>query len=560
MNLPYRPVSRRRFISQTIAGAVALCTLPLPSWAKTWSRGVDAIESSDEFQLTIGETPVTLDGRPAIATGVNGTVPGPLIRMRQGSDVHLRVANALGEDSSIHWHGILLPYQMDGVPGVSFAGIPPERDFDYRFTVRQSGTYWYHSHSDLQEQTGVYGPLIIDPDGPDPVAYDREFVILLSDWTFEDPQRLFAKLKKMDAYYNYQRRTVADFFADAREQGVGPTVADRRMWGNMRMAATDISDVTGATYTYLLNGHGPDDNWTGLFDRGERLRLRLINGSAMSIFNFQVPGLSMDVVQADGINVQPVTVQELQIGVAETYDVVLQPNDDRAYTLFAQSIDSSGYARGTLTPDAALTAEVPEMRPRPVLSARDMGMAHHGTEHAGHTMAARQTHDHRTGPGVANINEMPSSRLNEPGTGLDDIPHRALCYADLRRLDPVPDARKPSRTIELHLTGNMERYMWSFDGVKFSEVTGPIRFTHDERVRLVLVNDTMMNHPIHLHGMFFELENGNADHNPSKHTITVKPGEKLSVTLSANEPGDWAFHCHLLYHMKAGMMRVVSVA
>lgn len=585
------PVSRRRFIrSAGIAGLSAL----LPSWTQSLAQN----SGSGEINLDIGYTNVTVHRRRASATGINGTVPGPLIRLQEGQRAILNVRNSMDEESSIHWHGLLLPSNMDGVPGLSFAGIKPGEYYRYEFDVVQNGTYWYHSHSGLQEQTGVYGPLIIDPAGEDPVDYDIDYIVMLSDWTFEDPNRLYARLKKMDDYYNRQKRTVADFFRDVEQKGWRATMADRRMWGQMRMAASDIADVTGETYTYLMNGHDPDANWTGLFEPGQKIRLRIINGSAMTFFNFRIPGLEMIVVQNDGQNVHPVTVDELQIGVAETYDVVVQPESNDAFTLFAESMDRSGFALGTLAPERGMIAAVPALRSRPLLTMADMGMdhsnmqnndmdhaamGHHMAEPAnmgmdqgntqnndmdhaamGHHMAdspAMKTvhHNHPVGPGVANLTSMPADRLAEPGIGLHDVPHRVLTYADLRCVEPNSDLRVPERKIELHLTGNMERYMWSFDGVKYEHVDGPIVFNYGERLRIVLVNDTMMSHPIHLHGMFIELDNGNGPLNPRKHTVVVKPGERLAMNLTADAVGRWAFHCHMLYHMKGGMMREVRV-
>ncbi|MCZ6620027.1 MAG: copper resistance system multicopper oxidase [Gammaproteobacteria bacterium] len=567
MNRP-SDITRRRLLRSATVGTVgaALNTLlPVPLWAASNRPGISSLTHPGEYDLEIGPTLVTVDGEPARATGINGTVPGPLLRFKEGEPITLNVRNALDEDSSIHWHGLLLPTNMDGVPGLSYAGIKPGETYRYHYHVKQSGTYWYHSHSGLQEQVGVYGPIVIDPADADPVTCDAEFVVLLSDWTFEDPDRLFANLKRMDGYYNYQKRTVFDFFEDVEARGWKATMADRRMWGRMRMAPSDIADVTGATYTYLMNGLGPDSNWTGLFEPGERVRLRFINGSAMSFFNVRIPGLEMTVVQADGQNISPVVIEEFQIGTAETYDVVVTPSADRAYTIFAEAMDRSGFARGTLSPRAGMAAAVPEMRERPLSTMKDMGMDHgsmtrmdHGDmHHGGRSMSV--THDHRRGPGVANLNDMPGARLGEPGAGLGGVGHRVLTYSDLKALVPNPDAREPARTMELHLTGSMERYMWSFDGLKFTEVEGPIQFEHGERLRMVLVNDTMMAHPIHLHGMFVELVNGNGSYNPRKHTVVVKPGERLAVDVTADAPGLWAFHCHLLYHMKAGMMRAVSV-
>jgi len=573
--------TRRAFLRTAgLLGAGLGAHALLPGWARAATvpgTGAPPALTGTEFDLTIARGPLAIDGRPGRGVTINGTVPGPLLRWREGDTLTLKVNNQLDEATSIHWHGILLPFRMDGVPGVSFPGIAPGETFTYRFPVRQSGTYWYHSHSGLQEQIGHYGPLIIDPAGPDPVAYDREYVVVLSDWIFGDPHHLFARLKKMSDSLNFQKRTAGDFFRDADVAGLGATLEDRLMWGAMRMSPTDIADVTGATYSYLVNGQGPADNWTGLFEPGQRVRLRIINASAMSFFNVRIPGLPMTVVQADGLNVQSVETDEFQLGPAETYDVLVQPEQARAYTLMCESSDRSGYACGTLAPRQGMSAPVPPLRERPLLTMKDMGMAHQGgMDHGQRDHAAMghgempggstsmgdttmQAHDHQVGPGVANLARNPVSRLHEPGIGLGDVPHRTLAYTDLKSLDRNPDLRPPGRELELHLTGNMERYMWSFDGRKFSEVVEPILFHEGERLRLTLVNDTMMPHPIHLHGMFFQLVNGETDHKPNKHTIVVKPGEKLSIDITADAVGDWAFHCHLLYHMHAGMFQVVSV-
>ena len=548
--------SRRQFLA-TGAGATVL-----PAWAIGGHphalKGLTPV-SGDLFNLNITEAQLSVDGRLGHSVLVNGHLPAPLLRWREGNDLTIRVTNYLQEDSSIHWHGILLPYQMDGVPGLSFPGISPGETFTYRFPLRQAGTYWYHSHSGLQEQQGHYGPIIIDPaDGS--IEADREYVIVLSDWTFEHPHRLFARLKKHSDVYNRQQRTAAEFFKDARAIGLQETLSDRAMWGNMRMNPTDLSDVTAATYTYLINGHSPLENWQGLFRSGERIRLRFINASAMTIFNVRLPDLPMTVIQSDGLDVQPVETDEIQIGVAETFDALVKPNR-ASHTIIAESNDRSGLARGTLTTTPLGPTPIPALRKRPLLTMKDMAMAHEAGahHHAHHHSGGSQEHNHPTGPGVVGLAQNPVNRLSERPLGLEDEPHRVLVYTDLRAREPNPDSRAPERTVELHLTSNMERYMWSFDGRKFSEVREPISFREGERVRMTLVNDTMMPHPIHLHGMFFELVTGEHDHKPRKHTVVVKPGEKMSIDITADAVGEWAFHCHLLYHMHAGMMRVVSV-
>ena len=735
-------ILRRSFLEgSAVLGGVAVLNLGLPAWARSAQAnnmaGLTAL-SGTAFDLDVARTPFIVDGRRGSAITVNGQVPAPLLRWREGDELTLRVTNHLDEDTSIHWHGILLPYEMDGVPGVTFPGIKPGETFTYDFPVKQAGTYWYHSHSGLQEQAGHYGPLIIEPRDADPVAYDHEYVVVLSDWTFEKPEQMYAKLKKHGHGFNYQKLTLGDFFRSARAKGLSAAFNEKMMWDRMRMERTDILDITGETYTYLVNGHGPGDNWTALFKPGERVRLRFINTAAMSIFNVRIPGLPMTVVQADGQDVRPVETDEFQIGVAETYDVIVRPTEDRAFTIMCEAMDRSGYGRATLATRPGMEAPIPPLRERPLLTMKDMGMDHgtmdsgsmdhgdmdrgggqhethdmhmdmkpdmkmdatsshdhavhdhsdnselsHGDaahdepghdhssheratdimemaakaqmtrdhdmpmdmkpdmkmdatsshDHAahdhsdnsepshgdaahdepghdhssheratdimemaakapmtqdpdmlqgdgqmdhgimgrgemnhgsmnrdgGHMEMAMQRHDHPGGPGVVNEAMAPTNRLGERGLGLESEPHRVLVYTDLASLAPNPDLRAPGREMELHLTSNMERYMWSFDGVKFAEVDGPITFDQGERLRLTMVNDTMMAHPIHLHGMFFEVVTAEHAHKPRKHTIVIKPGEKLSVDITADAPGDWAFHCHLLYHMRAGMMRVVSV-
>ncbi|GJL90923.1 copper resistance system multicopper oxidase [Hyphococcus sp.] len=566
--------TRRHLLKASAAGGlIAGASGLLPAWAKSASAGNQGIFelAGNSFDLSVGHSAVNIGGRAGHAITVNGTLPGPLLRFREGEELTLRVKNMLAEDTSIHWHGLLVPFYMDGVPGVSFPGIRAGETFEYKFALPQSGTYWYHSHSGLQEQAGHYGPIIIDPAGRDPISFDREYVLVLSDWSFDHPHKVFTKLKKNNELYNFQQRTVGDFVRDAGENGLGATIKDRAMWGEMRMSATDISDVTAAAYTYLINGHSTADNWNAIFNTGERVRLRIINASAMTIFNFRIPGLPMTVVAADGLHVQPVETDEFQIGVAETYDVIVEPKRDRAFPIVAEAIDRSGQVVATLAPEPDMRASEPLLRERPILTHKDMGMAmsHNamgGMDHGSmagmsHDMSggAMQEHNHVTGAGVDNVAMAPTNRLDEPGLGLENVPHRALRYSQLRSLEPNPDTREPEREMEIHLTGNMERYMWSFDGVKFSAVDKPIIFHEGERLRVTLVNDTMMTHPIHLHGMFFDLVVNESNHKPRKHTVNVKPGDKLSFDVSAEHVGDWAFHCHLLFHMHAGMMQVVSV-
>ena len=585
-----RGPSRRTFVKGLALGGVA-AGLGLGT-DTAWARGPrqpTGVLSGTEFDLSFGETMVNFTGRPRVAHTVNGSLPAPILRWREGDTVTLRVANTLRDDqASIHWHGILLPANMDGVPGLSFNGIAPGETFVYRFHVRQGGTYWYHSHSAFQEQLGLYGALIIDPREPEPFHYDREHVVLLSDWTDERPERVFAKLKKDAHYYNFQQRTVGDFFRDVRQHGFRETLAERAAWGRMRMSPTDIADVTGYTYTYLMNGVTPAGNWTGLFRPGERIRLRFINASAMTYFDVRIPGVKMTVVETDGQYVHPVTVDEFRIAVAETLDVIVEPSGGDAFTIFAQSMDRSGYARGTLAVREGLEAPVPALDPRPLLSMADMGHAHgegghdphaghHGPPeadpHAGHGAPGHpDAHAHGAAgmtmqshpaseegnPLVDMQTMMPAPRLDDPGIGLRNNGRRVLTYSDLRSLFDDPDGREPGRTIELHLTGHMERFVWSFDGIKFSGAD-PIRFTYGERLRIVLVNDTMMAHPIHLHGMWSDLEDAAGRFQVRMHTVDMPPGTRRSYRVTADALGRWAYHCHLLYHMEAGMFREVRV-
>ncbi len=626
-------LSRRLLLKHVLAlSLMAAAQRLIPVYAMTntaVSPGSQTSLSGDVIDLTISEQLFLLDGRTATAMTINGTIPGPIIRLKEGQQVTLRVTNLLEESTSIHWHGLLLPPEMDGVPGVSFSGIEPGTTFTYRFPVKQSGTYWFHSHSGGQELMGMYAPMIIDPIEPEPFRYDRDYVVMLSDWSFESPEALFSNLKKQGGYYNYQKRAAGEFLTDVGRMGLWPAIQNYLMWDQMRMDPTDFADITGYTYTYLMNGLSPAGNWTGLFRPGDRVRLRFIVAAAMTFFDVRVPGLKMTVVQADGQNVQPVVVDEFRMGPAETYDVIVEPVEDGAYTVFAETMDRSGYARGTLATRVGMSAEIPARRPRPLRTMEDMGMSMEGMEMEGMDMPGMKENQNGSGmkmPGMApsgdrpsieppddtshmahrqqgpgmpsmpGMHEMPTmdaddqgrstipgaepvkhgpddhgtgnqtiaeysqNRMHEPGRGLENSNRRVLLYTDLKSLERYPDQREPEREIELHFTGHMERYMWSFDGKKYSEAKEPIHFHYGERVRLTFVNDTMMEHPLHLHGMWMHLENGAGAYLPRKHTVIVKPAERVSVAISADALGRWAFHCHLLLHMEAGMFRVVEVS
>ena len=530
-------VDRRRFVQGLALASLGACDIWQGQLQARAPASTAPVLSGNRLDLTVEAVPFNVTGRLRMATTVNGSLPAPVLRLREGEIATLSVTNHLDEPSSIHWHGLRLPSGQDGVPGLSFRGIAPGTTFSYRFPVVQSGTYWYHGHSGMQEQTGLYGALILEPRGHESFAYDRDHVVLLSDWMDEDPMRVLANLKQRGDYYNHQQRTLGTLVEDVRAQGFRATLAERLMWGRMRMNPTDIMDVGGSVYTYLVNGLPPAANWTGLFKPGERVRLRFINASSMTPFDVRIPGLPLTVVAADGNEVEPVTVDEFRLGVAETYDVIVEIREDAAYTIFARAQDRSGHARGTLAPRGGMTAAVPAMDPPPLRPMADMAMSM---------------------PGMAGM-DMSKSRLGEPGTGLEDNGRRVLVYTDLAALHPDPETRPVDREIELHLTGNMQRFVWGFDGRSFSQ-SGPLQVKLGERVRFVLINDTMMEHPIHLHGFLFSLENGREGKLPLKHTLNVKPAERVSFVFTADTPGHWAFHCHLMYHMEAGMFRTVLVS
>ena len=588
-------LSRRRFVTGFAAGSALIGAGFTPSQALASSRIKQQTQtlSGNQFNLTYNPTPVNFTGKDRFATAINGSVPAPTLRMKEGDNVVLNVKNQLAEDTSIHWHGIILPSGQDGVPNVSdgFTGIKPGDTFTYKFQVKQSGTYWYHSHSGFQEPTGAYGAIIIDPIEPEPFRYDRDYVVLLSDWSDENPNNMYAKLKKMSDYYNFQERTIFDALNEVSEKGWDGFWKSRGMWNQMRMSDRDITDVTGYSYTYLMNGQTPEDNWTGLFKQGEKVRLRFINAAAMTFFDVRIPGLKMTVVSADGQHVQPFTVDEFRLGVAETYDVIVEPSSEQAYSIFAQSIDRSGFSCGSLTPNAAMKAVPPAMDAPIILGHGDMGMSMPGMagmdhggmsdmssmDHSGHNMAnmkltpkygsgragygSNRAIEHQSsefGPHVDMRADAPQYRNDDPGIGLRNNGRRVLSYSDLKNLYKTPDPREPEREVDLHLTGNMSRYMWSMNGIKFADAE-PLKFKYGERLRINFINDTMMNHPMHLHGMWSDLETGDPDYIPRKHTVIVQPGSKASYLVTADAMGGWAFHCHLFFHM-LGMFRKVEVS
>ncbi|NBC36423.1 multicopper oxidase domain-containing protein [Novosphingobium sp. FSY-8] len=559
--MPDTAVSRRALLCGSAVGLAGLAHAPSAQSApmRATAPRTPPVLSGEDITLTIGHGAIRIDGRPARAVTINGGVPGPTLRLRQGQSLRLTVVNDLDEESSIHWHGLLLPFHMDGVPGVSFPGIPPRGRFTYEFPITQTGTYWYHSHSGLQELMGAYGAIVIDPavpladSAPDQVP---DQVLVLSDHSFTHPARILRNLKVEPGYYNHQPQTFADLIA-----GRGQTQAQRLEWAAMRMDPTDISDVTGVVLRYLVNGHGVGDNCTVLATPGVPTRLRLVNAGGMTFFNVRIPGVELRVVAADGQDVVPVSVDELQITPGETYDVIVTLPDDAPRTIVAEAMDRSGLARATLAPRPGMAAPVPALRERPLLTMKDMGMDHGASGHsmAGMTMrdgsAAPQV---KMGPGVEMIAPMPADRTGDPGLGLEHVGHRVLTYRQLRSPTPIPDARAPTREVEVHLTGAMDRYMWSMDGQTMQQAHEALPMRTGERLRVTLINDTMMAHPIHLHGHIFDLVTGHGVHAPRKHTVNVLPGGKVSFDVTA-EPGDWAFHCHLFLHMAMGMMRIVKV-
>ncbi len=584
-----RAVSRRSFVKGLAAGGTLAALSPWLGVPTTYAAGSDRNTpqlSGTEFDLVIDSQPVNFTGLPRMATMINGSIPAPTLHWRSGDTVTIRVTNRLREFTSIHWHGIILPFEMDGVPGVSYPGIAPGETFTYRFRVEQTGTYWYHSHSGTQEQTGMYGAIVVESRESPSLQTSRDFVVQFSDWTDENPMTVFKKLKTQSDYYNFNQPTAVDFFRDVSQSGLGAALDKRRMWNQMRMSPTDLADISAHTYTFLTNGTTPAGNWTGIFSPGEKVRLRFINGAANTLYDVRIPGLKLTVVQSDGQDVEPVSVDEFRFGPGETLDAIVTPNED-AYTIFAQSMDRTGYARGTLAVRKGLSAPVPELDAAQWLTMTDMmgSMDHsaHGASAGSADMSRSRNSDmpmdhdmvgetassaqqvrvrHASsefGPSVDMRVDSPRTNLDDPGVGLRSNGRRVLTYADLSTVGGPLDSRGAEREIELHLTGNMERYSWSIDGLEFGNST-PVHFRYGERVRVILHNDTMMTHPMHLHGMWSELETPDGAFQVRKHTIAVQPAQRVSFLATADALGRWAWHCHLLFHMDAGMFREVVVS
>jgi len=560
-------LNRRRFLtgSSTLLGASMLSTLPSIANSALGKGQQNVAVNSDksdhivpiltgnEFDLYVSKKLVTVNGKSSMATLINDSLPAPTLKMREGETVTIRVHNQMNESTSIHWHGLLVPFEMDGVPGISFDGIPANSTFTYTFKLKQSGTYWYHSHSGFQEQTGMLGAIVIEPKGRErhPVAEDH--VIVLSDWTHRDPHNLLKLLKQRADFDNYHLPDFKKLLSDIAATDLEAAYDKRKMWNQMRMMPTDFTDLSGEkTFTYLMNGKTTAANWTQLVKAKQPVKLRFINASAQTIFDVRIPGLKMTVVATDGIDVAPVDVDDFRIGVAETYDVIVTPTQD-AHTIFAQNIDRSGYVATTLATKKGARAAIPAMDQIEWLTMADMmGVMGDKGYKAKH---AKTEYDFKSDMRV----DSPRMNLDDPGINLRNINRDVLNYSQLRSIDEAifAEQRKPTREIELHLTGNMERYIWALDGVMFKDAT-PVNIKPNERVRITLVNDTMMNHPMHLHGMWSDLRTPSGDFQVRKHTIVVQPAQKISFDVTG-EFGRWAWHCHLLYHMEAGMFREVAV-
>jgi len=620
------PLSRRQFVrglgltSVTVAVASYLPSSFAAEHMKQMLENSNPdvpILQGNQFDITITEDIVNITGTPTKATLYNGSLSGPTLVWQEGDTVTIKVTNKLSVSSSLHWHGIILPFTMDGVPGFGYEGIAPGESYTYQFKVKQHGTYWYHSHSAYQEQTGLYGAIVILPKEKECLDYDKDFVIQLSDWSDTPPDTIYSNLKKSPDYYNYIQRTVGDFTDEVGKVGLSSAWQRRKMWNKMRMSNRDLSDVSGYTYTYLMNGLAPNAHWRAIVKSGEKVRLRFINSSAMTFFDIRIPGLKMTVIAADGNLVQPIEVDEFRIGVAETYDVLVEADTSiQPYAIFAQAIDRSGFALGSLTNSDSNLASAPALDPVPDLTMIDMGMDMKGMDMKGMDMKGMDmkgmdmkgmdmkgmdmkgmdmkgmdmkgmdmkgmdmkgmdmNHSNDFAPIDFNpdLPQMvvprklgyqttmrasnPQYRLNDPGAGLRNNGRKVLTYADLKNIYSTKSLPKPTKELVLHLTGNMGRYMWSIDGIPFDDAP-PLKFIYGERVRITFINDTMMNHPMHLHGLWSELETGDENHIPKKHTVVVQPGSKISFRVTMDAMGDWPFHCHMLYHMM-GMFRRVQV-
>ncbi|WP_108862292.1 multicopper oxidase domain-containing protein [Ruegeria sp. Alg231-54] len=518
------------------------------------------------YNITVDKIRIGTEDFGKKGVGYNSTQTPTILRFKEGEDVTINVTNNLRESTSIHWHGLILPFDQDGVPKISFDGIKPGETFTYNFPIKQAGTYWFHSHSGFQEPDGAYGAIVIEPKGGESIRTDRDYVVQLTDTHPHQGKRIMRNLKMSADYYNRSQRTAQDLIKDTGDVGLRAALEDRKMWGRMRMMPTDVEDVQGFTPT--INGESTAQNWTGIFKPGEKVRLRLINSSAMAYFDLRIPGLKMTIIQADGNDVEPVTVDELRISVAETYDVIVQPKEDRAYSIVAESMGRTALVRGTLSPREGMAGPVPTLRNKPRLTMADMSgvMSGAGVEepvmgNATSSMMDMSGMDHsKMGHNVASTTKA-ADPFYASGSGLTPVAANGgkfLSYDDLQARKPRYRDRSATREIEVRLTGNMERYIWSINGEKLSEAE-PIKLLYGERVRFKFVNETMMSHPMHLHGMWSILDTGKGKYDPIKHTVNIAPGTTVYTETEVDVTGQWAFHCHLSYHADAGMFRKIII-
>jgi len=578
-------MNRRNFL-KTGAAFGLIAVMPAMAKAKVGNQVPTSTLKGPVFDLNIKYTRVNMTGKTVIATTVNDMLPAPTLRWRKGEIVTIRVTNHLDEPTSLHWHGIVLPFNMDGVPGVSFRGINPGETFVYRFKVNQTGSYWYHSHSGFQEQSGLHGAIVID----DGIRVNRDYVVALHDWSDESPDTIYRHIKVQSDYYNFHKRTLPDFISEMKKHGLSDAFARRSMWNKMRMDSRDISDVTGATYTYCIN----DLQKHFYAKAGEKVRLRFINQSAMTHFDFRIPGHKMKVIAVDGYKVKPVWVDDIRIAVAESYDVIVKVKGDTL--IYVEDMGRSGKVYAKLGPNASANVSLPKPYPFEELTMVDMGMKmdsmkmsnmkmsdpkKSGMQMSNNSMGSNKMSGMKMKQNTMKMHKGKHSnmnmkvpitplpmkkgiawtmeakgaqyRLDDPGIGLRSVKRKVLTYADLHT--PHIHNRKPDREIIMHLTGNMERYIWAINGIPYYE-SEPLEFKYGERLRVTFINDTMMNHPMHLHGMWSDVEVGNKI--LRKHTVNVQPGSKVSLRINVDAKGKWVYHCHLLYHM-GGMFREVKV-
>lgn len=493
-----------------------------------------------EYNLDVDYKTVNITGKNIRAMSVDDSIPAPTIEATVGDILRVTFNNKMDVETSVHWHGVLLPNDQDGVPYLTTPPIQPGESFTYEYPIIHHGTYWYHSHTGLQEQRGVYGALVFHPAAGEVEKADHEAVIVLSDWTDEDPNQVMHNLKKSDDYYALKKNSVQSWLKVFKH---GSQAISNRLNGAWtRMGVMDVSDV--GYDAFLVNGE--IQHTISTVKKGESIRLRIINAGASSYFNLEYAGGSMMIVAADGVDVEPVRVDRQRIAIAETFDVIVTIPDNGSYEFRATSEDGTGYS-STILGEGALSKAPDIPKPNPFL----MG-------HSGHEMNQTDM------GGMSEENEesmlMDHSVMNHDMGMKEPLSLRMSEYELLRSMRPTtfnPD--NPQREVKLELTGNMERYVWSFNNKVLSE-DSKIMIRKGETVRFVMENKTMMHHPIHLHGHFFRVLNGQGKFSPLKHTVNVPPMQTVTIEFYANEEKDWFFHCHNLYHMKSGMTRVISYA